>query len=209
MKKILLSGLSMIMLLVALQTPQSVQAQAVEEGDIIVEGFYGWPNFATFLLRAAYGFSANDEQVNISSAGPLGGRVEYMIDDNISLGLEGYYGASGLEWEGMSLTDQGNDTTYMYDVSYNRVTANLRAAYHFDLGDNFDAYVAGGVGYRYTRSRFDTDDPFFEEASVGSFLPFSIRGAVGGRYFIANTIGLGLEFALGGPLVSGGVSIKL
>lgn len=186
----------------------SAKAQAVEQGDIIIEGFYGWPNFATFLLRTAYGLSG-DNSVEVSSTGPLGGRAEYMITDNIGIGVEAYYGASGITWEGFGVSQSGSDTMYMYDVDYNRFTANLRAAYHFDLGESFDAYVAGGFGYRYTRTSFDTDDPQFVEESVGGIFPFSVRGAVGGRYYIANTIGLGLEFALGGPLVSGGVSIKL
>lgn len=207
MKHWILGG-SLALILCVGALPQA-QAQAVEEGDIIIEGFYGWPNFATFLLRTAYGFSAGDENVNITSAGPLGGRIEYMLDDNVGIGLDAFYGASGIEWVDIGITQLGSDTLYNYEIDYNRVTVNLRAAYHFNISDQFDAYLAGGVGYRYARTRVQTEDPFFEEATVRNFLPFSVRGAIGGRYFIANTIGLGLEFALGGPLVSGGVSIKL
>lgn len=174
------------------------QDQALSQGNILVEGYYGFPNFATFLLRSAYGLSGSDENVNIGGLGPLGARVEYMIDDNIGLGVEVYYGASSVEWNEANLNPtQGDPDNYFYSVDYNRLSINIRGAYHFPVSSNLDAYVLGGVGYRGTTYKFDTNDPAFQKQTVGNLFPLSYRLGAGGRYFIADAIGIGLEFALG------------
>lgn len=187
----------------------TVQAQAVEEGNVIVEGFYGWPNFTTFLLRTAYNLSASDEAVTITGLGPFGARAEYIIMENVGIGIDAYYGASGIAWKSSQPTPMGTDTVYDYSVDYKRFSLNLRAAYHLDIGENFDAYVSGGLGYRYRRSTIDTDDPAFMPVEVGSLIPISVRGAIGGRYYIGGIVGIGMELALGGPLISGGLSVKM
>lgn len=188
---------------------QNLQAQAVEEGNVIVEGFYGWPNFTTFLLRTAYNLSASDEDVSITGSGPFGARAEYIIMENVGIGIDAYYGASGIAWKSNQITPMGTDTVYDYSVDYKRFSLNVRAAYHLNVSDNFDAYLSGSLGYRYRRSTIDTDDPFFTPVEVGSLIPISVRGAIGGRYYISGIVGIGMELALGGPLISGGISVKI
>ena len=60
-----------------------VSAQ-VEEGNVIIDLYYGFPNGAkTFysIFESYSGFKA-------TGIGPLGGRVEYMVADNLGVGVD-------------------------------------------------------------------------------------------------------------------------
>ncbi len=193
---------------------QTGRAQALQEGNVVFDGYYGWPNFFTTLAKAAYISSGQDENLKIGGIGPLGARAEYMVTDRVGVGIDLFVANSSLGWSERTTifnptTGNNEDVTYNYDLDFNRITALARFNYHFGSSDKFDPYAAVGAGYRSTSLSFTTNDPDFLEQSVGGALPIGIRLAAGGRYFFNDFIGINLEMALGGPLLSGGLSIKL
>ena len=81
--------------------------------------------------------------------------------------------------------------------------------YHFVATDNLDAYFGVGVGANIRRIGTKTDYPNYDDNAVsGSLIPVSLRVALGTRYYFTENIGLNLELGLGGPFISGGVSVK-
>lgn len=58
----------------------------------------------------------------------------------------------------------------------------------------------------------ESDDIGFNNDKVkfsGSLLPISMRLCTGIRYYFTPNIGLNAEIGVGGPIVSGGLSIKI
>jgi outer membrane protein W len=94
-----------------------------------------------------------------------------------------------------------------------RVRAQVRLNYHFDISSpNFDSYIGVGAG---TNNRFrktlENGVDITENDGLANFtlLPVSMRIALGARYYFTDNIGLNMEIGLGGPVLSGGLSIKL
>lgn len=182
---------------------QNAKAQAVEQGNVIIDAYYGWPNLYTTVMKTAYNLGGESD-VKIKGVGPLGGRVEYMVAERIGMGVEVNFAQSSLDW-----TDNNSGENYTYSVSSNRLRALLRFNYHFAGSDKFDSYFAVGAGYKNTSITAKSTDPNFEEASLSGLIPVATRIGVGGRYYFTDNIGLSAEIGLGGPLVSAGLTVKL
>jgi opacity protein-like surface antigen len=106
-----------------------------------------------------------------------------------------------------------NDGTVFqtYDVKANlsRVRLQARFNYHFIENDNVDAYFGVGAGTNFRKYTLTTDYPNYDDDSeTGTLLPFSLRLAVGTRYYFTENIGINAEIGIGGPVLSGGISIK-
>jgi opacity protein-like surface antigen len=182
---------------------QTARAQAVSEGNIIIDAYYGWPNLFTSVLKTAY--TQGQTNVKVTGLGPFGARAEYMVADRIGVGIDFNMAQSGLKWA----EDYGQGT-YEYEVNYNRLRAMFRFNYHFSNSDKFDAYAGLGAGYSNTSWTVKTNDPDFETASIGGLIPVAVRICAGGRYFFNDFIGINAEIGFGGgPLLAGGVSVKL
>ena len=85
-----------------------------------------------------------------------------------------------------------------------------RLNYHFVQTDVVDAYLGFGAGYKHKTNKFETLDENASEYDFGvSLIPVSLRLAIGARFFFTDFIGINMEMGLGGgPLLSGGVSLK-
>lgn len=180
-----------------------VKSQAVEEGNVLIDAYYGFPNLATAALKTLYANGSQVLDLKIGGLGPLGGRVEYMLADKIGLGLEVNYANSYVEWGEDSL-----NLRYTYKVSAPRMRILPRFNFHFSSSESLDAYFAIGAGYYNIKYKFESNDPNYSPASEEGLIPFTARVAVGMRYFFTENIGLGAEFGLGGPLVTFGAAIK-
>ena len=184
--------------------PASAQ---VEEGNIIIDPYYGYPNIGKSLMSA----SINEDAVNTKATGigPLGLRVEYMLADNLGLGLDFIYNSAGITGDYNSTDSLGNSVTYTDKASMQRIRVLLRFNYHFVQTDALDAYIGGGAGYNTRIWKYESTDPDFDEPSAtGSLLPVAFRAALGARYYFTDNIGLNAEIGLGGPVLSGGISLK-
>jgi len=189
----------------------SVNAQGVEQGNIIIDPYYGFPNFGKSLAETT---SEGLTDVNITGYGPLGMRVEYMVGDRFGIGLDGIINNWGVE--GISTVTEtdgmGNPVTVTRQdkATMTRYRFQLRFNYHFDLSSpDLDIYLGVGAGtnirvYKYTVD--GVEDP--DQTVSGSLIPVSLRLATGARYYFTDNIGINAEIGLGGPVVSAGLSFR-
>jgi len=185
----------------------NVSMAQVEQGNIIIDPYYGYPNLGKSLAEALLDPDATD--VRATGIGPLGLRAEYMLADNFGIGIDFIYNSAGAEG---SYTDTTGGTTQTYtdNVLMQRIRVLLRLNYHFVQTDALDAYVGGGAGYNQRIWSYKSTNPDYEEPdnTTGALLPVAFRAALGARYYFHPNIGINAEIGLGGPILSGGVSLK-
>jgi hypothetical protein len=187
------------------------KAQAVEQGRVLIDLYYGFPNLWSATLRTVVRETALPIDLQTRSLGPFGGRVEYMATRHFGVGLDVYYARSEVSYTAQGQDLQGNPATYSYSVSVPRPRVLLRGNFHLGNSDMVDPYLALGLGYSGTRVVIHTDDPIFNKNSLS--LPISIpvayRVGFGTRVMLTRFVGLSGEIGIGGPLVTGGISIGL
>lgn len=112
---------------------------------------------------------------------PLGVSYDYMIKDDISLGLGFNYLTSEFKYLGVPV----------YDITY--MNFGIRGLYHFDILDPLDTY--GGVVLGYTSGSIDYADETAAALFGGITASTVYYGLVGGiRYrFLNDQFGLFLE----------------
>lgn len=183
-------------------------AQAVSKGNIIIDPYYGYPNFGKKLIS---GITDSISDIEIGGIGPAGLRVEYMIAENFGLGFDFIYNSVSGDFEVDSLNNDGTvHSTYDVTSYARRFRFQVRANYHFVQEEAFDAYVGFGAGTNIRTAGFLTDYPNYDDESIsGALLPVSARIALGTRYYFTDNIGLNFEIGIGGPILSAGLSIKL
>ena len=193
----------------AMFTPR-VHAQAVEQGNVTIDAYYGFPNFMTSLFRAIAETNTDDPNLKVKGLGPLGGRVSYMVSDKIGVGLDVFYANSSFEYTDVGTDSLGNAKNYNYKLSNPRPRFLLRMDLHFGESDVVDPYVGFGLGYSASKYKFTTDDPNFDQTiySTRNLIPVAYRIAFGTKFYFAKFLGAGVEVGLGGPLVTVGLSGK-
>src|SRR3990167_4391743 len=82
MFKKIFTGVALAIFAACIQ-PSTASAQAVEEGNILIDVYYGFPNLYATVFRNAYANSGTEENVDINGLGPLGLRGEYMVSEKI------------------------------------------------------------------------------------------------------------------------------
>ncbi len=188
----------------------SVQAQAVEEGNIVIDAYYGFPNLYTAVFKTTYANSGTAADIKIGGIGPLGARVEYLLTDKIGLGLDLGYNNSKVDYTDIGGYDNnGNPINYEYNFKTQKIGAMVFMNYHFLDNDKVDFFGTFGVGYGNRSYKFSSTDPDYVTASIKSLIPVASRIGVGLRYFFTDNLGanLGLGFGQGG-LVNVGISAK-
>lgn len=187
----------------------NVRAQVVEQGDFIIDGYYGFPNLMTGLLRTvAQNTNTNLFDLKVTGVGPFGGRLSYMATENLGVGLEVYYAKSGFEYSDTLIS--GNGTRYFYRLTNPRPRFLARVDYHFNIAEKVDMYAAAGLGFSAASYKFETNDPTFDinQYSTRTLVPVAYRIAFGTKFYFVKFLGAGIEVAMGGPLVTVGLSGK-
>lgn len=190
-------------------------AQALRQGNFIIDPYYGFPNFGKSLVSGAAA-----EGTSVKGIGPWGLRMEYMAGDQFGLTLDGIHNSAGTEYRETPNTVRdengnqvANDTEYEYKAMMNRLRIQVGFNYHFNFSDpQLDAYfgVAAGSNKRYwSVSTTEPNSNFENETVEGTLLPVSMRLRFGGRYYFSENVGMNMELGLGGPILSAGLSIKL
>jgi opacity protein-like surface antigen len=182
-----------------------MQAQVVQKGTVLIDGYLGFPNLYKTVLQNNYGEGGNN--LKVGGIGPLGGRIEYLIADKIGVGLDLNYSSASLTYTELNSV---NGTLYDYKIGRSIFRAMPRFNFHFGNSDSFDGYAGVGSGYRSVNWTFESNDPFYNDESIGGLIPVAFRIFVGGRYFFTDLLGIHMEFGLGGgALMQGGLSLKL
>lgn len=200
MKKVL--SLLLVIMVFTMATNKT-KAQVVEEGNLVIDAYYGWPNLYTTALKALY-TDEYSEGVKVGGIGPLGGRIEYMLSDVVGVGVDFGYVNTTVSYK----EDIGSGNYYNYEISAPKITALFKMNFHFSKSDKVDAFGGIGVGWKNRTFNFKTNDPDFVDSSAESLFPVGLRASFGVRYFLTENIGLGAEIGLGGPLLSFGISTK-
>ena len=68
----------------------NVHAQAMEQGKIGIDVYYGYGTFASAIVKAI----TSESTAKTSFLGPVGVRGEYMVSDEVGVGLDFYFSNS-------------------------------------------------------------------------------------------------------------------
>jgi hypothetical protein len=219
MKKILYMTLAFISLNAKAQSEKSnSEASAVKKGNVIIDGYYGFPNLFKTLYKAVFNEANRNgdlgTNVKIIGVGPVGGNVQYMIENKIGLLVDVNYMDFGVRWED-NITGNNTTKTYLYDVKVSLIRAMVGGEYHFAANEKLDAFAGAKIGMTIGGVKFKSDDPAFTitDYAFGSYkrgVGVASRLYAGIRYFPVKPVGLFLEGGfLGGGIIRGGISIKI
>jgi outer membrane scaffolding protein for murein synthesis (MipA/OmpV family) len=198
MKKLLLS----LTLVFSAGVAQNLNAQAVEQGNMTFDVYYGFPNLTGSLAKSI----STDSELTVKSLGPIGGKFEYMVSDKMGVGLETNYSSTTVTYTEF---DSFDSTNYEYNWSITSIRFMPRWNIHFGSSDNFDGYFGIAAGYLARTYKDSSTDPNYTSTSISGAFPFALRLAVGGRYYFTDNIGLHMELGFGGgALIHGGFAFK-
>lgn len=194
--------------------------QANTQGSIIVDPYYGYPNFGKSLYES---LEATTTDFKATGIGPCGLRAEYMISDKIGIGADFIYNSNKTTYSTVDTTQVYNSTTdtydnvytnYSYERTMQRIRVQARINFHFDISNpNLDAYFGVGVGTNnrirhYYQNGAEITDDLSDFGGTFTLIPVSMRICTGLRYYFTPNIGLNMELGLGGPMISGGASFR-
>lgn len=208
MKNFIITGAVLLCSLISF----NASSQAVAKGTIIIDPYYGAPNFGKKFISGLQDENTTLKTGGVKGLGPMGLRAEYMLADKFGLGVDFIYNSTSIDLARDSFDNSGNFyKTYTGTGSMNRIRVQLRFNYHFVSTDNLDAYFGVGAGSNTRIWKTKSNDPTydFNEKTKGTLLPVSMRIAVGMRYYFIPNLGLNAEIGLGGPLISAGLSFKI
>jgi hypothetical protein len=201
-----------IQLLALLALVNAVQAQdrAVPQGKNSVNVYYGYNIFTSFYKSVA---SQAAIDLKVKSLGPVGLVYEHMVTDVVGLGVElGYTNVSLAYAEDYTNFDNNGNLVVErvdYTWSFKTVRAMFRANFHFVDDEKLDAYAFVSAGYRNTTFDFTASDPQYSgTVSFNSPIFVGVKPGIAIRYFFTPAIGIHAEFALGTPIIGGGLSVK-
>lgn len=187
------------------------------EGNFIIDGYAGIPNWANSILYNNYDGDQTDVENYKLNGGLLsyGGRLEYLVADNFGVGADINYEVSGFNYDAIDSTYIASSNSYItdkynYDYKAKKLRIMARINYHFIQTDRVDAYAGFAGGYKYVNRIFTTDDPdYVSDEATGALIPVTLRIAIGTRIYFTDNIGAMVELgAFGGALLQFGLSAK-
>lgn len=205
-KKILLFSLGlMISTITIAQTP-------VMTGNILFDPYFGIPT-GNILWNNG---SGDNYKVN-GGQFAYGGRLEYMIADDLGIGVDVNYVKTGYSYDSLSVTSTYNATTGQYDIdstsglydyTAQKTRIMIRINKHFVQTDNVDAYFGAAAGYRLVSRAYSfAGNPLAEQDEA--LIPVAFRLALGARFYFTQNIGAHVELgAFGGQIIQAGLALK-
>lgn len=219
MKKI---SIALFLFAVFFSTTQNISAQAVEKGNILVDGYVGGPNLLSLGLKVIANSSdvkanfGNVSSLSASSVIPFGIKGEYLLTNKFGLGLDLNYANTGLKIAGTDSTNTAFDLAFKVPRTRALVTGNL----HFGKGEKVDWYGTLGLGVGFWSPKvsgtYNTSDPSLNEAINqledgvrDTGVSFAYRIGFGTHIYFTKNIGLNLEVGSGGPAFKAGIAVKI
>ncbi len=197
-----------LLFIVVILSSFSVKSQALYNGNMIFDSYLGFPNFGKILISS----NIENDVVNLGGLAPSGFRFEYMVKDNLGVGVDAIFNNINAKYRQLDASSLDLTDTII-DAIMKRTRIQFRLNYHLDgINPRFDSYFGFGLGtnrrtFRATKNGVNNATEFEENLGLIS-VPFSMRVCIGSRYYIARNIGIVGEFGFGGPLVSLGLSLK-
>lgn len=201
---------SFLVFMIAFSFTNSAQTEVVKR-NVMIDPYIGFPTGNLFFGSV----SSNLEYRTVGPPVSFGGRIEYMLLDNIGIGMDVNYVISGYQYLDESFYDQETNTqieaVYKYKVT--KLRSMVRFNYHFFQSNEFDVYTGFGFGYRRsTRTAYYNNIQTTNYIEDGIYLntPIAIRFCIGAKYYFSNNIGAFVEVgSSGGSAVQLGLSVKL
>jgi hypothetical protein len=206
MKKIV----ALLILGLVINMSNSAVAQ-IKEHNLIIDPYIGFPTGSLFYAAEIGGGNAQ----RIGPPVSFGGRVEYMLLDNLGAGFDVNYAISGYQSFNENYFDPTTQTTTqaVYEYRVTKFRAMLRMNYHFVQTEDFDVYTGFGFGYRSvnrnaTYNGMPTNDQ--PVITITGNWPIAFRFAIGAKYYFSKNIGTFVEVgSSGGGFVQLGLAVVL
>lgn len=191
-------------------------AQCIQQGKILVDTYYGFPNFYgllfTSLVKQA---NTNAQGITTPSLGPMGIKVEYLLTDKFGLNGEFNYSSASINFSKMdTVVNYSTGQISLYPYHYSFTTPAIRAMigfnFHFVRTEKVDVYGAVKAGFYHRSYNFTSDQPnYVSNLKIQGTDPFAFRLEIGMRYYFVENVGANLAIGVsGGPLVLAGISFK-
>jgi len=211
MKKITTS-LSMPMALLFLTSIYNKStAQAFEEGKSYISIGYG---YQVAGVRNFFDFYADYADFSISGFGPIVGKYEYGISDNVGIGVCLGYSGADISWRNQTevynpQTEQNETRTYNYGYKNSKITGVARINWHFGDNEKIDPYLGLGLGFKSNTFTLSTNDPDFNEGELNfKGIPVAMSASFGCRFYFTENIGAFVELGMGHGFAQGGLQMK-
>jgi opacity protein-like surface antigen len=210
MKKLLL------VLTIIAGTTFSASAQALSQGSIVADVYYGFPNLYKTVLEAAY--TDNGDDLSIGGYGPVGVRGEYLVSEKLGVGVDFMINNTNVKYSYMGYQTDANgnyvtddngalvEENYEDKIATSKWGAMVTLNYHFINNDKLDFYFIAGAGYKNRTWSYESTDPNFINDEVSTtVIPVAARIGLGTRIFFTENIGanIGVGFGQGGILTAG------
>lgn len=179
---------------------KTTQNYTVEEGNFIFSVGFGAPNFQ----KMTYNFNSDYLFWEGKFFGPFHIKGEYMISDRFGIGLSTNHVSSYAKY---TATDGIDTISTSYD--YRSTAFNIRVNWHFFNEKDFDMYAGGGIGYKVGYRELKSNDPLLDLDISSKVLPIGMEATIGARYFIADIVGIYVEFGLAKSLIQAGLTVKI
>jgi len=135
-----------------------------------------------------------------------------MVSDKFGIGAEVSYRSAGIEanW-GQKNSNTGASYTQKAAIDHKALRIMPRFSLHLlENSDKVDLYLVAGIGYKWASTKVTyTPDSYSPGSTNGARVPIASRLGIGTRIFFTDNIGLNVEAGIGGPLISGGLSVKI
>ncbi len=172
-----------------------VENVCIHKDNITFSVGYGAPSIVRTYLKLKNAHA----DFKIVGWGPYMFKVDYMLRNKWSIGLNFTYNFSRISW-----MDDGYDTVihgkrpYEYGIEAEDFSLTCRANYHFIRNKKMDVYAGLGAGYGKITLGTYTEAPL-NQFSVGYAFPrpLSVETTIGIRYYIIKNIAIYSELGMG------------
>jgi hypothetical protein len=208
---------------------ETTRDKGLIKNDLLFEAYYGYAIPGVVLAEinglsnAGWTNSAGYPYTSKTSVlGPIGLRMQYMVSDNLGIGLDVNFEQKSGSWESLNVQYDENGLI-IYDESFKAILTNtegefqvwklkVMARFSWELinTERFTLNWANSIGFKAgDRTLIDPAEDLFL-AGEGDVFPIAIRSALGARFFFTENIALNTEAGLfGGGLLLAGLSYKL
>lgn len=167
---------------------------------------YGFLAFAGTLLESTLSATSIDE--SHSQFGPIYAKYEYMIEDEIGIGINFAYLENQVTYTSLSQSINGN---LVSEKAFRRTWSVIfRINYHFARSKKVDPYVGGGFGYRNTAFRYEYPSTPSNNTKYknNTLFPMGFEATMGVRFYLNDFIGFYAETGLAKSVLQAGASFK-
>ncbi|MFH2094979.1 MAG: outer membrane beta-barrel protein [Bacteroidota bacterium] len=170
----------------------SSYSQAFQEGKSSVSAGYGFGNF----IQSIFNTYNNYDDFSLRIMGPMFGKYEYAISDNMGIGINFAYAGAKVTYKDNNYTVPNGD---VFEESINWTTYSILGRFNVHFGDHdiIDPYWGVGMGYRTAKWEYTNNDPtYVNNASISSIMPFGFETTFGINFMFAPSFGAYAEVGI-------------